>query len=100
MVAGNEDDPAQQKVSSVGWSCDANGSVREQTTIPDCRNDTDVLQVHLKFPSCWDGVNFDPTDFKSHLVYPRKQKDGTLACPQDDVPLLAILIKFRLLEPC
>ncbi|KAJ4389228.1 hypothetical protein N0V93_006692 [Gnomoniopsis smithogilvyi] len=44
----------------------------------------DGIRFELMFPSCWDGVNLDSEDHKSHVAYPNLVIDGT--CP-DDYPV-------------
>jgi len=44
-----------------------------------CNN---ILRAQIWFPSCWDGVNLDSADHKSHIVYPLYgANDGP--CPAD-----------------
>ncbi|MGH2539182.1 MAG: DUF1996 domain-containing protein [Actinomycetota bacterium] len=58
----------------LGWGCD------DQTylpTIPDCSSSgKKFVKAHIIFPSCWDGVNNDSDDHRSHMAYP----DGA-KCP-------------------
>lgn len=44
----------------------------------------DGIRFELMFPSCWDGVNLDSDDHKSHVAYPNLVIDGT--CP-DEFPV-------------
>ncbi|KAK5662290.1 hypothetical protein OQA88_8196 [Cercophora sp. LCS_1] len=37
------------------------------------------LQIRIRFPSCWDGVNTDSDDHKSHVRYPADVDNGP--CP-------------------
>ncbi len=37
------------------------------------------LRSQVYFPSCWDGVNLDSPDHKSHVAYPTSYNNG--ACP-------------------
>jgi hypothetical protein len=37
------------------------------------------LRTQVFFPSCWDGVNFDSPDHKSHMAYPSGYNSGF--CP-------------------
>ncbi|CCG82299.1 WSC domain protein [Taphrina deformans PYCC 5710] len=39
----------------------------------------DGLRQQIFFPSCWDGVNVDSSDHKSHVAYPSASDSGT--CP-------------------
>lgn len=38
-------------------------------SIPNCPAGTEIWQ-HIYFPQCWDGVNLDSPDHKSHMAYP------------------------------
>lgn len=38
------------------------------------------LRLELMFPSCWDGVNLDSHDHKSHVAYPDLVMEGK--CPR------------------
>jgi hypothetical protein len=52
------------------------------------------LVVRLKAPSCWDGVNLDPTDHKSHMAWPVRG-----VCPADHpvaLPMLEIKVPYHL----
>jgi hypothetical protein len=40
---------------------------------------TDGLRLELMFPSCWDGINLDSIDHRSHVVYPDLLMEGN--CP-------------------
>lgn len=60
---------------------------------PSCPPNSSLL-VHLKAPSCWDGVNLDTTDHKSHMAFPVKG-----VCPADHpvpLPMLEIKIPYEL----
>jgi hypothetical protein len=50
----------------LGWSC--NDSDPYRATPPDCGDGN--VKLHLIFPSCWDGVNIDSTNHRSHVSYP------------------------------
>jgi Domain of unknown function (DUF1996)/RTX calcium-binding nonapeptide repeat (4 copies) len=50
----------------LGWSCDDTSPY--QATPPNCgAND---LKLHIVFPNCWDGVNLDSPNHRSHVAYP------------------------------
>ncbi len=56
------------KVVSKRWSCQGQANVMYGNAIPDC----DVgahLQLEIFMPQCWDGVNLDSPDHKSHMSY-------------------------------
>jgi len=40
------------------------------------------LRINNFFPTCWDGVNVDSPDHKSHVAYPSKGTfESTFECP-------------------
>ncbi|EEA24064.1 hypothetical protein EYB25_004812 [Talaromyces marneffei] len=53
-------------------------------TLPDKQfldeNCSDGLRLELMFPSCWNGVDVDTPNHKSHMAYPDLVKDGK--CPE------------------
>lgn len=50
-----------------GYSCD-DGSGNSRS-IPNCQVGAELWQT-VSFPQCWDGVNLDSPDHKSHMAYP------------------------------
>ena len=76
MIAG---DPTSQtadtyyagvKVVSKRWSCQGipGADVMYGNAIPDCAVGS-RLQLEIFFPQCWDNVNLDSPDHKSHMSY-------------------------------
>jgi hypothetical protein len=51
---------------NAGWSCEQNASGM-QSTPPSCGSGLMVL--HVRFPSCWNGVQADSPDHRSHMRY-------------------------------
>jgi hypothetical protein len=72
MIAGDSQATAPQSKSVAGWQCRTvspdNVAIGKQATIPDC-DPRDLLEGSVVFPNCWDGVNLDSADHKSHLAY-------------------------------
>lgn len=58
------------------FECESTGAAGE--TIPTCPANSKVLMT-LSFPQCWDGVNLDSPDHKSHLSY--RVGDAGGRCP-------------------
>lgn len=55
--------------------------------------DTGYLKLHVVFPSCWDGVNLDSPNHRSHMAYPIGAK-----CPADHpikVVRLSLHVQYR-----
>lgn len=73
---------------AVGFNCLHYNTTNEASlfrhTMPDKsfldENCWDGLRIELMFPSCWNGVDVDSHNHKSHMAYPDLVKDGT--CPQ------------------
>jgi hypothetical protein len=64
MIAGYPNVPTgTDKV--LGWSC--NDSDPYLATVPDCGSR--YVKLHVVYPSCWDGMNVDSPDHRSHVTY-------------------------------
>ncbi len=66
MVAGNKNAMTGQNIFVVFWGCVGTGA--GGTVIPSCPAG-DLVQMDVKFPQCWDGVNLDSADHISHVRY-------------------------------
>ncbi len=76
MIAGSAATmPGQQQDTSVvRWHCqswESNDATnpRFSNTIPECIA-PDRVRMDIFFPSCWNGVDLDASDHKSHMAYP------------------------------
>ena len=94
MVAGNPElrnFTNTEEQLAVSYAClNYNGPATPQTQAFPTVNCPDGLRAQVYFPSCWDGVNLDSPDHKSHMAYPIGQyDDGT--CPDSHPqPLISI----------
>lgn len=99
MIAGTASttpaDPTQSP-AIVRWHCQSWESSDAQggpwsATIPECE-EPDRLRMDIFFPSCWDGVDLDSEDHKSHMAYPVTTGAGraaVTACPDSHpVPII------------
>ncbi|KAF8267409.1 hypothetical protein EI94DRAFT_1324975 [Lactarius quietus] len=83
MVTGNpnvRNYTGTPEAQAISWLCiDFNGPAQQQT--PGFTNTTcpDGLRAQIFFPSCWDGMNLDSPDHKSHMAYPSGIDNGY--CP-------------------
>ncbi|KAK5107029.1 hypothetical protein LTR62_001918 [Meristemomyces frigidus] len=59
-------------------------------------NCPDGLRAQVYFPSCWDGVNLDPPDHKSHMAYPLGEHYDNGDCPASH-PVQLISIFFEVI---
>lgn len=61
------------------WKCASGGS--SSNRIPNCPDNDTVLAV-VSFPSCWDGVNLDSANHRSHMAYRNYNNGfGRFECP-------------------
>jgi hypothetical protein len=103
MIAGNAANTQplpSGTYNPVSFSCVQSGA-RGQT-IQNC-SPGDVLVMTIVFPQCWDGVNLDSADHKSHMAYgrwgPVPGQNGA-GCPTSHpVPLPEITQNFRFQVP-
>ncbi|KAF8494105.1 hypothetical protein F5888DRAFT_1617148 [Russula emetica] len=83
MFTGNpylRSDPQNQESQAISWLCiNYNGPAVPQTPGFTNTNCPDGLRAQVFFPSCWDGVNLDSPDHKSHMAYPDGIDNGL--CP-------------------
>jgi len=65
---------------AISWNClNFNGPAAPQTPGFANTNCPDGLRAQVFFPACWDGVNLDSPDHKSHMAYPDGIDNGL--CP-------------------
>lgn len=74
------------------WSC-RNTANTASKSIPNCPVG-DQLSMNVVFPQCWDGVNLDSPDHKSHMAYPVNHN----GCPSTH-PVALPEVSFIVLYP-
>lgn len=96
MVAGDAANIAP--AGNFRWKCigstEANALVGQ--SIQNCPAGS-VLYMEVFFPQCWDGVNLDSVDHKSHMAYPVLR-----ACPKTHpvaVPEITFEIRYAVDQP-
>jgi hypothetical protein len=73
LIAGDGGRSTAGGAGSVGCMMPSAGADRAGTTgnaIPKNCQPGDELWARIAFPQCWDGVNLDSPDHKSHMAYP------------------------------
>jgi Domain of unknown function (DUF1996) len=103
MVAGNAHAYRPQSTAVTYWDCgllkttfygpNGGGSLpivpTVSSTVPVCPQKAEV-QLHVNFPSCWDGKRLDTFDHRSHMAYPRAGR-----CPAGHpVPVPALSLVY------
>ena len=63
---------------------------RQDLNFPDISKCQDGIRWQVFFPQCWDGVNLDSADHKSHMAYPVDNYNGGTCPPSHPVHTVAI----------
>jgi Domain of unknown function (DUF1996) len=95
MIAGDMMASSRQN-DHYGWYCSGVSHPLNETIPQNCTAGEDLVMV-LGFPQCWDGVNLDSPNHKSHMAYP-VGNDSPLGngCPASHpVPLPEITYNVR-----
>jgi hypothetical protein len=91
MIAGDQRSTSPQNAEHVFWNCEALGTTTSE--VPVCPEDRRYsLRLHVDFPECWDGVNLDSPDHRSHLAYATAGE-----CPASHpvpIPSLRMVVRF------
>jgi hypothetical protein len=93
MVAGQPFADKPQTPLHAAWRCNGDGG-GYSAEIPNCPSGT-VTEAIVAFPDCWDGVNLDAADHRSHMA--RATDRGI--CPKTHpvkLPQLTFEISFKL----
>ncbi len=69
IIAGYSKATGPDDNSSARWSCLHHGEVPPGKEFVDCP-DGSMLESYLDFPQCWNGVDLDSADHKSHMAFP------------------------------
>jgi hypothetical protein len=78
---------------AIAIMCMWNGGSFEAPGFPTRR--CDLMRAEVYFPSCWDGVNLDSPDHKSHVAYPAIGDYNGGVCPKSHpVALFSLFYEF------
>jgi hypothetical protein len=66
MIAGNMTAQSPAEAPYQHWRCESGSG---QYTVPSACPSGDELIMVVVFPQCWDGVNLDSADHRSHMAY-------------------------------
>ncbi|KAI0330773.1 WSC-domain-containing protein [Cubamyces sp. BRFM 1775] len=72
----------------------ANGGSNEAPPLP-TQECVGGLRAQIFFPSCWDGVNLDSADHKSHMAYPIQAYNGGDCPASHPVHLISLFIEME-----
>lgn len=93
-MPGDEQDSAIARWHCQTWESDDATNPLFSATIPECE-EPDRVRMDLFFPSCWDGINLDSDDHRSHMAYPINDggPEGT-HCP-DSHPVPVVRVSYH-----
>lgn len=90
MIAGDAKNTSATGGTAWRYHCHSGGGFGP--SIPNCGVGDEVVQ-EIFFPQCWDGVNLDSPDHKSHMAYANPSRSG---CPASHpVPLSEITFNIH-----
>ncbi|ORY85568.1 hypothetical protein BCR37DRAFT_377247 [Protomyces lactucae-debilis] len=94
MLAGNPNlrsyDGSKREQQAINYVCLDYGKGSSSSDGLPTKNCPDGLRAQIIFPSCWDGVNLDSPDHKSHVAYPTGIANGQCDDPKYPVRLVTI----------
>lgn len=102
MIAGNHmgQPDMQQDTSIVRWHCQSwessdASNPQWSTSIPECIA-PDRVRMDIFFPSCWNGVDLDSSNHKSHMAYPLDSNGPAgMVCPETHpVPIIRVSFHY------
>jgi hypothetical protein len=91
IIAGDAKATRPLEPTVAEWAC-LGASVDANPRMVRCPDGSD-LELHLRFPDCWNGRDLDSRDHKSHMAYSRADR-----CPKSH-PVPVAELKFKLRYP-
>lgn len=94
-VPGDEQDTSIVRWHCQSWESSDGANPRWSTSIPECVA-PDRVRMDIFFPSCWNGLDLDSYDHKSHLAYPVSSggPNGTVCPATHPVPILRVSFHY------
>jgi hypothetical protein len=99
MIAGDAKGQSQAKIggeSAINFVCQGGTLVRGSwSKAPTCSKP--LIDLVIKFPDCWNGVNSDSKDHKSHMAYSRRNGQKAV-CPSTHprlVPAVRMTVRYK-----
>lgn len=96
VIAGDAHAQGSQSDFIVWWDCEG-ATLDRQPTAPTCPTSSLGLEVTVRFPDCWDGINLDSADHKSHMSYSVSDGDGVFRCDAAHpvaLPYLSMIVRW------
>ncbi len=98
MISGNAGAKTVDE-SSATFTCirKGNGNSGWTRNIPAC-NVGETMQMMVGFPQCWDGVNLDSPDHKSHMAYTVPRQGKCPATHPIGLPQITLGLNFVIVD--
>ncbi len=81
MITGDSGATAAQPATITDWTClPKPAAATAPGQVPTCDAASHLL-LRVSFPDCWDGVNLDSPDHRSHMAVSERAADGLRHCP-------------------
>ena len=94
VIAGDSRATGPQSLDVVSWGCGSESGIERQQAPPVCPPGRSLVAT-VRFPDCWDGVNLDSVDHRSHLAYAVRLRGGRACPPSHPVAVPKITFNVR-----
>lgn len=100
IIAGNMKAITAQPTRHPQFTCfkDGDYSSWSEKNIPNCKQGRIIVE-HVSFPQCWDGVNLDSPDHKSHMAEADVSFTTPNKCPASHpiaIPAISLNIQYQI----
>ncbi len=94
IIAGDSKSLTPQTMRVASWGCQGIENPSPAPAPPVCPTG---LKLRIQFPDCWDGMNLDSADHKSHMAYSARLRGALYrTCPPSHpVPVAALTLNVR-----
>lgn len=99
MIAGNSKATTEAQSSALYTCLNRVPFYGWKKSIPAC-DVGETMQESMKFPSCWDGINLDSPDHKSHMAYNNSTYTSANKCPASHpiaIPEIMLNLNYKVL---
>ncbi len=99
MVAGDMTASSAQTSLLADWECENGSNSIVSGSIPTGCGVGGDLKMVIGFPQCWDGVNLDSPNHKSHMAYAGANTPSS--CPTSHpvpIPEITYIVRYRVID--
>ena len=101
MITGNAKATTADAAKGLYTCITAAGTTPWKPNIVNCAVG-DTMQLHIDFPQCWDGVNLDSPDHKSHMSFRENVPGADAKCPSTHpvmIPSITLNLNYKITSP-